>query len=139
MSFFKRKKYVFLGEHKDDNSERLNKLEGLVAFLCRHNGDETVLKKELIYYPYSRFNSISVVYINNDELKEVKLGTYDADEEATITYDKEHMAIVRIGKKHLMIDKKAGTVADITDLYVGGEEDKTEEEEKTNDTQSKIG
>ena len=135
MSIFKRKKYVFICEHKDDNSERLNKLEGLVAFLCRHNGDETVLKKELTCYPYSNFNSISAVYINNDELKEVKLGTYAEDEEATITYNKKHMAIVRIGKKHLMIDKKAGTVSDITELYVGGEEDKTEEEEKTNDTQ----
>lgn len=135
MSIFKRKEYVFLGEHKDDNSERLNKLEGLVAFLCRHNGNKTELKKECIYFPYTKFHGFSAIYINNDELKKVNLGTYDADEEAAITYDKEHMAIVRIGKKHLMIDKKAGTVADITELYVGGEEDKTEEEEKTNDTQ----
>ena len=130
MSIFKRKKYVFLDEQKDDISERLTKLEGLVAFLCKYKGDETVLKKEIIYYPYSKFYAISAVYINIDEIKEVKLGTFGADEEEKIIYDKKHMAIAMIGKKHFMIDKTKGTATDISELYIDGEEQENEEGEK---------
>lgn len=136
MSIFKRKKYVFLGEHKDDNSERLNKLEGLVAFLCRYDRDEVVLKADYApFYFTTEIMAYRAVYIINDEVKEVKLGYHEKDSEAKITYNKKHMAIVRIGKNHLMIDKKAGTVSDITEFYVGGENEKTEEEENTNDNQ----
>lgn len=130
MSFFKKKKYVMIGEDKSQQ-EKINKLECLVGFLCRYNRDDVVVKADYDYLPsYTGYMKFRAIYIANDNVKEVNLGCHHKDETAEVTFNKKHMAIVRIGEKHLMIDKSQGTVTDISDLYVGGEE-----EENTNDNQ----
>lgn len=117
MSFFK-KKYVMVGEDKDLN-EKVNKLESLVAFLCRYNRDEVVLKEECCNFGVSllEYRGISAVYIANDEVKEARLGTYHKKQTAEITFNGKKVAVVRIGEDRYMIDKSTGTVSDITDLY----------------------
>ena len=117
MNIFKRK----LDEDKD-TEKRIEKLEILVAFLCRHNRDEVVLKTEVICTGLS--SSIvrhTAVYIANDEVKKVRLGSSVDSETADIIANKKYMAIAKIGKNYYMIDKLNGTAVNITELYVGGE------------------
>lgn len=132
MSLFKRKKYVPLGncDANKDLTERIKKLESLVEFLCHKDKDEIVLETSIAYTGYSyRVVKYEVSYISYNEIKKVSLGTYTDDITASITLNKKHMAIVRIGEIHLMIDKDRGTVADITELYAGGEEEADDENE----------
>lgn len=134
MNIFKRKNYVVtLGEDKD-TKKRIEKLESLVAFLCRHNRDEVVLKEDGVYPSFSaKIVSYTAVYIANDEVKGVHLGNSVGNEKADIIYNKKYIAIARIGKSYYMIDKTKGTATNISELYVGGEMEDNKKEEADNE------
>lgn len=117
MSWFKKKKYVMIGEDTD-TKERIAKLERLVGFLCHHDRDDVELKADRIYYPYFSSGVYRATYIVNNEVKTVEMRSFHENETAEVTINKGNMIVVRIGERYFAIDKPTGTVMEVTDLDI---------------------
>lgn len=119
MSWFKKKKYVMIGEDTD-TKERIKKLERLVDFLCHHDRDDVVPELHELYYPYSLgIVTLEATYIANNEVKTVVIGRYPRDKAEKVTVSQGKLPVVRIGERYFAIDKPTGTVMEVTDLDIG--------------------
>lgn len=118
MSWFKKKKYVMIGEDTD-TKERIAKLERLVDFLCDNDGNDVTLELHELYYPYSLDTVVlKATYIANNEVKTVVIGRYNRDKAEKATVSQGKLPVVRIGERYFAIDKPTGTVIEVTDLDI---------------------
>lgn len=118
MSWFKKKKYVLIGE-KTDTEERIAKIERLVDFLCHHDRNDVVPEVHIFGYSYSLdIVTLKATYIANNEVKTVVIGNFSRNEadEAVVIHGK--IPVVRIGKRSFAIDKPTGTAIEVTDLDI---------------------